>query len=473
MRVTIADRFAGVWIVVVSVVLFVLFRDYGFDDPYITYRYAFNLAEGQGFVYNPGEQVLSTTAPLYAMILACMHLIGIEIPLASNLLSACSMGFGALALYALARLAQKHVAAIVAIILYPLTPYLTATFGGEMLMVIALGLWAMVALAMNRPYSAGVLVACATLMRADAALAAALIGLVFLYQRQYASFLRFSLVYLLTITPFVVAAWLYFGSPIPVTLGTKQSQADIFGSRSFFSGLDVILSIFIYNIFFLPFLVFFLFRLPHLLHRSNLLLVALAWGVLHTIAYSLLGVTNYFWYYVPTILAIIVATALGAQALYQVVGQQFGKRITRPFLASLVLALCISQIMGLAQRTVTPDLRLEAYRNVGLWLQQHTAPDARVAMLEVGIIGFYSQRYIIDFAGLIQPDVATIFGPDSGYLEAAHWALAHYRPNYLVTQESGLPVLQHNPELMSICSQVAAFPEPRFPTPMTIHRCTW
>src|SRR5215211_293852 len=40
------------------------------DDSYITYRYAHNLLTGRGFVYNPGEHVLSTTTPLYALILA-------------------------------------------------------------------------------------------------------------------------------------------------------------------------------------------------------------------------------------------------------------------------------------------------------------------------------------------------------------------------------------------------------------------
>ncbi len=38
------------------------------DDAYITFRYARNLAEGLGLVYNPGEWVLGTTAPLWAIL---------------------------------------------------------------------------------------------------------------------------------------------------------------------------------------------------------------------------------------------------------------------------------------------------------------------------------------------------------------------------------------------------------------------
>ncbi|MGB9669319.1 MAG: hypothetical protein ACPL0B_02930 [Anaerolineales bacterium] len=39
------------------------------DDSYITYRYARNLLENHGFVYNPGERILGTTTPLYTLIL--------------------------------------------------------------------------------------------------------------------------------------------------------------------------------------------------------------------------------------------------------------------------------------------------------------------------------------------------------------------------------------------------------------------
>lgn len=42
------------------------------DDAYITFRYARNLANGVGFVYNAGEQVMGTTTPAYAMLLATL-----------------------------------------------------------------------------------------------------------------------------------------------------------------------------------------------------------------------------------------------------------------------------------------------------------------------------------------------------------------------------------------------------------------
>lgn len=38
-------------------------------DAHIAFRYARNLAEGLGFVYNPGELVLGTTTPIWGLML--------------------------------------------------------------------------------------------------------------------------------------------------------------------------------------------------------------------------------------------------------------------------------------------------------------------------------------------------------------------------------------------------------------------
>lgn len=68
-----------------SVVTVLLFFRFSTEDSYITYRYAKNLAEGQGFVYNPGERYLGTTAPAYALFLAFFGLLGFDIPTISGI----------------------------------------------------------------------------------------------------------------------------------------------------------------------------------------------------------------------------------------------------------------------------------------------------------------------------------------------------------------------------------------------------
>lgn len=47
-----------------------------FDDAFITFRYARNLASGHGYLYNAGDWVLGTTAPLFGLIASLIVALG-------------------------------------------------------------------------------------------------------------------------------------------------------------------------------------------------------------------------------------------------------------------------------------------------------------------------------------------------------------------------------------------------------------
>lgn len=74
------------YIILLSVLLIFIIRSISFfiydvyDDAFITFRYAYNLASGNGLVYNPGEYILGTTSPLFAIIIALFYKIGLSIP---------------------------------------------------------------------------------------------------------------------------------------------------------------------------------------------------------------------------------------------------------------------------------------------------------------------------------------------------------------------------------------------------------
>jgi hypothetical protein len=50
----------------------------------------------------------------------------------------------------------------------------------------------------------------------------------------------------------------------------------------------------------------------------------------------------------------------------------------------------------------------------------------------VGIVGYYAQRPMIDFAGLLQPSVALRFSATATYQESTTWAVQTYRPDYVL-----------------------------------------
>ena len=84
------------------------------------------------------------------------------------------------------------------------------------------------------------------------------------------------------------------------------------------------------------------------------------------------------------------------------------------------------------------DPRYSIYRAAGEWLNSNTQPGDIVGSLEVGIIGFFADRPMVDFAGLIQPEVAEQFNSETTYEDSALWAVSNYKIDYLV--KTGLSI---------------------------------
>jgi len=76
---------------------------------------------------------------------------------------------------------------------------------------------------------------------------------------------------------------------------------------------------------------------------------------------------------------------------------------------------------------VLPEAKVEVYRQVGEWLKEYTPQDAVIGVTEVGVIGYYSERTMVDFLGLLRPDVAEALRDGN-----MHWALLYYQPDYVV-----------------------------------------
>ena len=135
---------------------------------------------------------------------------------------------------------------------------------------------------------------------------------------------------------------------------------------------------------------------------------------------------------------------------------------------ALFLYLVPAQAYDLGQLRQQSDNRLVIYPVVGEWLRDHTPPDANVGTLEVGMIGYYSQRRMIDFAGLIQPQVSNQLTAQTTYEDAALWAVEHYRPDYLVLHENNFPRLEQGYVALH-CAAIKRFPGKTYGYPMDLN----
>ena len=151
-------------------------RGLRFDDPFITYRYAENLASGNGFVFNPGDAkpTLLTTSPLYALLLSLPRLLGADLPSASYWISVTALLAAAFGIYALGIQQQRPFVGFsggLALLLFPL---LWLTMGFETPLFIAVSVWAAWAMGLGQRRTgallAGVLCGVAMGLRGDGVL---------------------------------------------------------------------------------------------------------------------------------------------------------------------------------------------------------------------------------------------------------------------------------------------------------------
>jgi hypothetical protein len=124
-------------------------------------------------------------------------------------------------------------------------------------------------------------------------------------------------------------------------------------------------------------------------------------------------------------------------------GRQSRWGLVRRYLPVALLALLVvGQGRSVWLQHQYPDPRYAIYHAVGGWLEANTPLNASVGALEVGIIGYYAQRPMVDFAGLIQPDIGSHLTTSTTYEDAALWAVERYHPDYLVLPQSVLPGLE-------------------------------
>lgn len=105
-----------------------------------------------------------------------------------------------------------------------------------------------------------------------------------------------------------------------------------------------------------------------------------------------------------------------------------GVVLGRPLFLSAILIYWGSSLSGIARGPFTPN------KNIGIWLNQNTEENTQIAMVEIGTVGWYSNRYIIDILGLVTPLNARFIGGR----KFEEW-LNHYSPDYILIHDPPWP----------------------------------
>jgi len=436
-----------VYVFIVQGLLYSAFSSYVYDDPFITYRYAENLRQGLGFVYNLGAHVLSTTTPLFALLLALLGNLWIDVQQLANFIGAFSVALGGLLLWELGQTWKTPLVGWSGLLLYPTFPLLLITLGSETPLFLAFVLGTFLLYARQHYGGAILLITLAILTRSDGVLVSVLLGVHYIWvnrnQFKQPAFWRGQPWFWHGITIGLLLiwhgfAWYYFGAPLPITLAAKQAQGRMAISQHFAPGVLRVAGWYSGGWQYWVELGLLVIGMFYSILINQRWLLILTWTGLYFLAYTLLGVTSYFWYYAPLVPGWVIGVGLGTAFLSRLPlpgslrDTPVWSRVRSGLVGLLLLALFVAQVINIQKMSQHTDPRYAIYRAVGEWLADNTPVDAKVGALEVGIIGFYAQRSMVDFAGLIQPEVAALMEMDTTYDDTAVWALQTYQPEYLV-----------------------------------------
>ncbi len=406
------------------------------DDPFITFRYAWNLANGNGLVFNTGERVLGTTSPLFAVLLGLLSSSREAIPYVAHAASGMALiGVALLVSRFTARLTEesKPAASFVAPFFVLTSPLLAETQGFELNLFLLFALAGIAALVKRRAGWAGGLIAAAALFRGDGFLLGAMGG-AYLIGSRSRDWRRFAIAFGLPAALFAVSAWGYYGAPLPSTLAAKRAMGESGLWRGYaFGGLRLaaiyVLQSPVYAVL-VPVILTGLWRIWTGAKRTETVFYVV-WAGLVSIIYVAMGIPSAFNYYGLWIPVLAILLGLGTHVLIERV------RYHSLIVVVVIILTSVSQLWPSRKLIAdVPGERYVAYRACAEQLAREIPPDATVAMIEIGILSHFSGVRILDLVGLVHPEI----GPHLATGDVA-WPVSEYKPEF---------VLLHDPPWRSI-----------------------
>jgi hypothetical protein len=411
------------------------------DDPWIHLQFARNLASGHGFSFNPGELSAGSTAPLYTMVLAVPAMVGLDpVWTAKAIGTACTVAVAIVAAR-LAKLATNgsELAALTAGFGVALSARFTwASVSGMEVSLYAL----LVALSLltylrwldadRAPWKWGLLTALAGTTRPETFVLFPLLVVHAAFVRRHLPWRPTAVRCGQALAAFAAVAVAYVflnihngGTPLPTTFYAKAGGHGLLSALragdagalwqsltgDAFQGLNLSFAWYFWHSapLFLA-LIAGCVRCAGLLpdaesHRGAavlplvLLAAPLAAGVIAPHPPMLMHVGRYVGHL--TLLFFVVA-GVGVATIQRLIPWRWAA----PALAAVSLAALAWQTVEFAP---THAAMVKNMRDLNVvmsrWVAEHTAPDAIVATNDIGALGYFSKRYIVDMEGLITPAI--------------------------------------------------------------------
>ena len=409
-----------------------------FEDQLIVLRYARNLAEGNGLVYNVGERVMGFTTPLFTVLSSVFVLFGGDQAAAwqNGFGLLCMLGTAALAARLLVRLSAGPATplAIALVTFNPAVAYNYLYLGMEIHLFALLFLLTLDLHLSDRATAAAVTSALLFLTRPEGALLAAML-IAHGWLRERKPPLRQAVAALAVALPWLLVSLGYYGGVLPKTLGAKEGESiasawrylDLVREAYAEAGSSLLAA-------YSPWLAqsiagpllllgLLLAGAAALLRRRADLWPLIAFPLGALLGYAAIGsLPGYTWHYYTLNILCAFLLALGGHASLVGAGRLCLKAVEhlpaavravpkRPLATALLaavpmLALTLPVLRNTSQQIAyraEPTDRQQSLENIGRWLAKRYDPSTSVLVREIGHVGWLSGLRIVDRGGLVTP----------------------------------------------------------------------
>ncbi|MCB0318544.1 MAG: hypothetical protein KDD56_07285, partial [Bdellovibrionales bacterium] len=390
----------------VCVTQYLQFAQWNFDDGYIVFRIVKNLLAGNGWAYNIGEQHNASTSALNTIVLYLSSLVTKDIILSAHILGTLWIFIAGLASFFIFH--KRHLLVSSALAAYLTIQHLSwnYTWGIETNFFIAVFLL-FILLEANQKNS-WPLIAILILIRPDAFILAAIKFLFDFYKERTIPF-RSRVVFVIILLPWFVFSIAKFGQIFPDTLKEKmwQGQSGFWGNGLIYAKALVLN---FYPKSTLQFIISIL-ALPGVflaIKNKSKLNYFYAFSILQQIAYIILNVPGYHWYFTTINFSLLLSALESLCAILEILP----KRSLKIFNPLIALAIIIHSAFDLNNALKLPakDVRDASYIDAAEVINSSDLKPGSLAVVEVGTLGFYINRKIIDMVGLTSTNPEFISG---------------------------------------------------------------
>ena len=411
------------------------------DDAYITFRYARNLLDGHGLVFNSGEAVLGTTTPLFALLLSALGLPfgGSEatFPMMALLVSAAADAITAFLLIRMGRQLGSTAAGVATALIWAIHPWsVTFAIGGmETSLFVALLSATFYLHLTGQPILAAGTGGLALLTRPDALifLVPILIDRIFVTIRKDESAQRLgwreALAFGIPVGLWIVFSTAAYGSPIPQSVAAKAVAYELPSNAALVRLLQHYATPFMWNeivgsawvaVGLILFPTLFALGAIFAIRTTSRSWPIFAFPLIYLLAYSVANPLLFRWYLVPPLPFYILGILLGGARLSHDLKHWF----------PLALLTLLGVVGSLSAWTLRPDhgptrpapnmayIQLELlYERAAQELSDHIQPGEVLAAADIGTLGYHAPGEMFDLLGLISPEASNYYPlPTSAYV---------------------------------------------------------